>query len=162
MTDDTMHVLDANVFIHGASRRLQDAFTTPVTVPAVTAELESRDAGRRLDVDAIPVYEPAPEYVQRITAQVESLMEDLSETDVQVLALALERDAVVVSDDYGVQNVAASMDIDYEGFLQEEITEQIQWQYRCTNCGETVDEEMESCPTCGGAVEQAPADADDR
>lgn len=157
--DDTMHVLDANVFIHGASRRLQDAFTDPVTVPAVTAELESRDAGRRFDVEDIPVYEPAAEAVEQVAATAADIGEDLSETDVQVLALALERDGVVVSDDYGVQNIAAALDIAYEGFLQDEITEQIQWQYRCTNCGNTVSTDLEGCPVCGGELKKVPEDS---
>jgi UPF0271 protein len=153
---DRMHVLDANVFIHGASRQLPEEFSNPVTVPAVTAELESDAAGRRFDVEDIPVYAPADDAVATVEDAAADRGDDLSDTDIQVVALALERDAVVVSDDYGVQNVAAALDVTYTGFLQGEITEEIQWTYRCTNCGETVELEEANCPVCGGALTKVP------
>ncbi len=155
--DETVHVLDTNVFIHGASRQLPDEFTNPVTVPAVTAELESDTAGRRFDVEQVPVYEPGEDSVSTVESAATEIGEDLSDTDIQVVALALERAGIVVSDDYGVQNVAAFLDVQYTGFLKEEITEEIRWAYRCTNCGEQVEQpDAERCPVCGGDLQKVP------
>lgn len=147
-----MHVIDANVFIHGSSRELP--FDDPATVPAVTAELESSDARVRYDVESVPVYAPPEDAVAEVRDAADDLEEDLSDADVQVLALALDRSATVVSDDYGVQNTAAALDIDYEGFTQEEITEEVEWRRVCEDCGREVD--ADRCPTCGGDVTRVP------
>lgn len=147
-----MHVIDANVFIHGSARELP--FDDAATVPAVTAELESSSARTRYDVEAVPVYEPSGDAVAAVRDAADDLEEDLSDADVQVLALALDRSATVVSDDYGVQNAAAALGIDYEGFAKEEITEEVEWTRVCEDCGREVDGDR--CPTCGGAAKRVP------
>lgn len=155
-----MHVLDANVFIHGASRQLPEEFTNPVTVPAVTEELRSRSAGQRFDVEDVAVYEPGEDSIETVETTAEEVGEDLSRTDIRVIALALEREAVLVSDDYGVQNVASVLEVEYTGFLKDEITETITWQYKCEECGEIVEREKTACPVCGGELKKVPAETD--
>lgn len=155
--ENRMHVLDANVFIHGASRQLPDEFTNPVTVPEVTEELRSTSAGRRFDVEQVGVYEPGEESIETVREAASEAGEDLSDTDIRVVALALEKDAVLVSDDFGAQNIAAILGIQFRGFLKGEITEQIQWRYRCTECGQIVEDVKNgSCPSCGGSLKKVP------
>lgn len=160
--EETTYVLDANVFIHGSSRELSRLFPEIVTVPAVTAELESRESGRRLDVEDVTVLEPSDTAIKKVKDAAQGLGEDLSATDRQVVALALEHDATVVSDDYGVQNVAEALDVNYVGFRKDEISEQITWMYRCSGCGNTFDVEdigdTRTCPECGGTVEKVPGE----
>ncbi len=160
--EDTIYVLDANVFIHGASRELSRMFPEMVTVPAVTAELESQDAGQRLDVEDVAVMEPSDTAVEQVEDAARDTGEDVSETDMEVVALALEQDATVVSDDYGVQNVAALLDVAFTGFRNDEITEQITWEYECSGCENTFDtdeaDEHGSCPVCGGELEKVAGD----
>lgn len=122
-----------------------------MTVPAVTEELRSTDAGMRFDVEDVDIYAPAEDAVAEVEATVDELGEELSEADVAVVALALEREAVVVSDDYGVQNVASYLDVAFEGFLKDEIEDELAWTYRCTVCGEET-ESKGDCPHCGGDV----------
>lgn len=152
-----VHVLDANIFIHGASLSLADRFSNPVTVPAVTAELESEAAGQRFDVEDVTVFEPSSAAVEQVREAAENVGEELSAADMQVLALALEKDAIIVSDDYGVQNVASVLDVRYEGFLKEEITDEIEWVYRCTGCGKTFPvavTEGKTCSDCGNRLKR--------
>ncbi len=146
-----MHVLDANVFIHAPS---PPRFGDAVTVPAVVEELESSDAQLNYGLEDVDVYSPGEEAVEEIREKAGEMGEDLSAADVQLLALALERDAVVVTDDYGVQNLASRLDIRYEPFLREGIEEEIEWMKVCEDCGEEVDGER--CPVCGGDTRKVP------
>jgi len=147
------HVLDANVFIHAAAMTVP--FDNAVTVPAVVDELDSDDARDRFDRSDVAVYEPGDGAVQQVEAREEQLGEDLTAADIQLLALALDRGSTVVTDDYGIQNVAEALGVDYVAFDQEGIDEQIRWTHVCESCGATVDGER--CSRCGGKRKQVPA-----
>lgn len=139
-------VIDANVFIHAAGLNLR--FEEPVTVPEVVEELESRGASDRYDLSPVDVYQPSPEAVEEVEKEAEGKGEELSDADVQVLALALERGSVLVTDDYGVQNVASSLGVEYQEFRQEGIEEELEWNRVCSSCGAEV--EGGRCDRCGG------------
>ncbi|MDY6766375.1 MAG: DNA-binding protein [Candidatus Nanohaloarchaea archaeon] len=148
------YVLDANIFIHAAAHTVP--FDDAATVPAVMDELESAEAGDRFDLSDVDVYQPDADSVERVEDVQDRLGEALSAADVQVLALALERDATVVTDDYGVQNVADALDVPYEGLEQDGIEEQIEWKRVCGSCGASVDGDR--CGRCGGDSERVPAE----
>lgn len=154
MTADTRYVLDANVFIHAGIDTLSQVFDRPMTVPAVVDELQSRDAGRRFDRSAVDVYAPSDDAVTHVRSAAKEQGEELSDADIAVVALAYDRNAVLVSDDYGVQNVAAALDIAYTGFEQEEIDTEITWTRVCPACGEETDDDR--CPVCGTATQRVP------
>ncbi|MCJ7479382.1 MAG: hypothetical protein MUP63_04365 [Candidatus Nanohaloarchaeota archaeon QJJ-7] len=148
-------VLDANVFIHSTGLNMR--FEEAVTVPSVKQELESEEARERYENSDIDAYRPGEENVMKVKERVEELGDELSTADIRVLALALERGSTVVSDDYGVQNVASSLDIEYEGFSQGNIDKEMEWKKICSRCGEEV--EGGSCGRCGGEPERVPAES---
>ncbi|MDY6769535.1 MAG: DNA-binding protein [Candidatus Nanohaloarchaea archaeon] len=148
------HVLDTSVFIQDTGMRVDRRFDDPVTVPAVVEELESTAAADRYDLSTVDVYAPADDAVAAVRDAAGEKGEDLSDADVQVLALAREREAVAVTDDYGMQNVAETLDIAYEGFRQPEIDGEVDWERVCSSCGAAVDGER--CGRCGGEAERVP------
>lgn len=79
----------------------------------------------------------------------------ISPTDRDLLALALDLSATLVTDDYSIQNVAQSLGIPYETVLAPGIREQWQWSYRCTGCGATWPTWHAECPTCGKPLRTA-------
>jgi len=149
-----MRVLDTSAILSG---RWQGGDT--VTAPGVIDEFEegghswrmlqyAREAG--LHVRLPP--ESAVETV-RAAAQRTGDLPMLTDTDIEVLALAVSLDdGVVVTDDYAIQNVAACLDVPFEVVVQDGIREQFEWRYRCTSCRRWVDEKTEDCPVCGGQV----------
>lgn len=145
-------VLDANVFIHSPS--LRQGFDTPVTVPAVIDEMESDASRMKMELEGVSVYEPGEEAVKQVRERVAAMNEDLSETDIRLLALALERGAVLVTDDYGMQNIASSLGIGFEGFMKEEIDEEVEWVRICKRCGHEID--GDTCSLCGGEAKRVP------
>jgi len=73
----------------------------------------------------------------------------LSEADMGVLALSLECGAEIVSDDYGVQNVASSMGLKYHTTAKEGIKREYIWEKVCPGCGLKHSSEFKVCGVCG-------------
>jgi len=61
-------------------------------------------------------------------------MSGLSEIDVSLIALAYEKSAILVTDDYRMQNVSSSIGIEWRGIAEEGITEAWSWELRCVGC----------------------------
>ena len=79
----------------------------------------------------------------------------LSEADKDVLALALDintagdKEVVILTDDYSIQNVAHVLNIKFENISQQGITKRFIWSRRCLGCGKNFKENLKVCPICG-------------
>lgn len=82
---------------------------------------------------------------------------NLSETDVEVLALALELGCPVATDDYDIQNTAAVLGLEVIKGVQRGITRIIKWRFRCTGCGRYYRRKHDVCPVCGSPLRPVPA-----
>jgi len=149
-----MRVLDTSAILSG---RWQGG--TVATVPGVIDEFEEGGHSFRMLQYAreagLAVMLPPDEALERVrdAARRTGDLAALSGTDVEVLALAASRDdAVMVTDDYAMQNVARELDVRYEPVVQEGIREQFTWRYRCRSCGRWADAGTEQCPVCGGPI----------
>jgi len=132
-----------------------------VTVPSVESELV--DSGTRLFYDTHRPEVRLP--VERFMDEVREAARDsgdlsvMSETDVEVLALALQvreegEEPVVLTDDYAVQNVASRLGLEFEGLGQRGIEEEFEWEWFCRGCGRVFDSRREDCPVCGSGLKR--------
>jgi UPF0271 protein len=127
---------------------------------AVLQELESDNA--RLAVDAgiscgkIRVHDPSEERIMKVKAAAAATgdLEKLSETDVGLLAVALETGSIIVSDDYNIQNTASVLHIQYEGKTQDGIKRSLVWKKKCIGCGRTYPPESTVCSVCGSQLKR--------
>lgn len=76
----------------------------------------------------------------------------ISETDRDLLALALELGAVLYTDDFAIQNVAARLGVKIEPMHQRK-ARKITWRYRCSGCGRYSDHAGE-CMVCGSEIKR--------
>jgi UPF0271 protein len=76
----------------------------------------------------------------------------LSETDIEILALAKELEATVLTDDYSMQNLATLMGVKYQTIAEIGIKHRYIWAYRCKSCGNYWQKLYKKCPTCGGVL----------
>jgi UPF0271 protein len=73
----------------------------------------------------------------------------------EVLALALQCKALLMTDDYSIQNLARVLKVDYRAVGMKGIKEVVKWTYRCTGCRREWDENYPDCPVCGSPLRSA-------
>lgn len=79
----------------------------------------------------------------------------LSNADKEILALALDinredgKEAIILTDDYSIQNMAHVLNIKFENINQLGITKRFKWIYQCRGCGKKFKENIKTCPICG-------------
>ena len=153
----TSYIADSAVFIMG---NCSVDSSLLITVPSVVDELKSRDSVLRFDLakeGGLRVEWPEPEMVKEVQKKAEQTRdsEELSKTDLEILAKALEhRDrAILLTDDYAVQNVAVQLGIQVKPIAQKKIRDIIIWQKQCTGCKQTFDKGDE-CPICGSPMKK--------
>jgi UPF0271 protein len=130
------------------------------TVPEVLSEV--RRHGVTFSLEAIletrvALRQPSREATEAVAAASGTTGDAprLSPTDVALLALALDLDATLVTDDYSIQNVARFLAVPYEGVVEPGIRERWTWTYRCPGCKRTWREWRDECPTCGTPLRTA-------
>ncbi len=133
-----------------------------LTVPGVLREVRRHGLTPQLEAildTQVRVLSPGAESLRRVGAAGDATGDAhrLSPTDAQLLALALEVRATLVTDDYSIQNVAKVLGIPYETVLEPGIKEEWRWSYRCRGCGRTWPEWHDECPTCGSPLRTARA-----
>jgi len=76
----------------------------------------------------------------------------LSDVDVSVIALAIDLNGIVLTDDFSIQNVCSIMKIEYRSVGTPGIKKVEKWNYRCIGCGKWYKEKMNDCPICGSPM----------
>ncbi|ASJ11026.1 hypothetical protein A3L12_06770 [Thermococcus sp. P6] len=152
----TVYVIDAAMFIQGVD---VEGFTTPKVVEEVK-DPESRLLLEGLmNAGKVIVRVPSRESVRMVeeAARRTGELEELSEADLEVLALAYELGAVLLTDDYNLQNVAKTLGITFKT-LKRGIKRVIRWNYVCTGCGKRFEKMPPEgvCPDCGSPVRLIP------
>jgi len=153
-------VCDTSVLLAGGDPRstAEDAvYITPGVVGEVRRD-EERERLETLRATGLAVRAPAagPLTAVEQAARATGDHERLSAADKELVALALELGAELLTDDRSMQNVARHLGVPYRGFAQAEIQGLWHWQsrWRCTGCGKVYGKEppRRECAICGHAV----------
>ncbi len=76
-------------------------------------------------------------------------LEKLSGTDIDVIAVALDTNGTVYSDDYSVQNVCRYLDIPIVSHGVQGIRSLVTWEWQCSGCRKIYKHYRASCEICG-------------
>jgi len=137
-------VVDANVFIHG---RGSYPFSKAITVQEVVDELQSNHGKNMLRNVNCEVRRPSEESVEKVKSKSQNINSPTSKQDEILLALAMELDEVILTDDIALQNLALHLDLGFKSFLEDEIEDKFRWKKLCKNCGNEVSNDR--CSSCG-------------
>ena len=138
-------IIDTSAILSGKPINLNNGRV--VTTPAVSSELKPGGRDYRifqfLKEKGLTIQLPSKESINKVKkiAKDTGDKDRLSLADIEILALALDinnktdGEAVILSDDYSIQNVAHTLNIRFKGFSQKEITKKFKWLFRCPGCG---------------------------
>ncbi len=102
------------------------------------------------------VEEPGSGYIKKVREKAGETgdLQRLSDTDIELIALALERRYLLLSDDYSIQNMCRHLDIEYLGSIQDGIKSMLEWFMVCEGCGRRIpyDATMKKCSVCGSGL----------
>lgn len=153
-------VLDTSVLLSGREpppgRRL-------LTTPEADAEVSpgGRSAARfaRWKARGLTIRSPRPEAVQRVreAARRAGNLERLSAADQSLVALALELEAPLWTDDHTILDVCRRLGVDGQPVETAGIRTTLDWRLRCAGCGRWFDAVPgPDCPVCGSEVRRRP------
>lgn len=158
-------ILDASAFYAGIPFRSQETHhTTPMVLEEVRHIKKSHDAiGTLVEAGRLRVVKPGAQYAAaaRERAAYSGDAQTLSESDISVLALALELNGEILTDDFAISNTAAGLGIGVLHSMTGGIRRAGRWIYYCAGCGVQFFRITE-CPRCGNALRRRLASKDRR
>ena len=161
-------VLDTSAFVAGF-----DPFSVreeQIAPPKVEEEVKRNSMtllrfSMAVENGRLKIFAPSQEFVDKVKASATSVGDSffLSETDKQVLALALEIKAhgdnpQIVTDDYSIQNVARQLGLEYVSLVTFGIKRLLTWIRYCPACHRTYPANFKAkeCTICGTALKRKP------
>lgn len=150
-------ILDASAFYAGIPfHSLDRYYTTSLVYDEIKHIKEKQDAlGALLNSKRLEIKDPlgsSLEQAQNAAKQTGDFPQ-LSKQDISVIALAIELDASIVSDDYAISNVAQNLGLGTIPLMTRGIKDVGKWKHYCPACKTTHDNKLE-CPTCGTALKR--------
>jgi UPF0271 protein len=148
------YVLDTSAILSGKDLPADcDLYSSP----KILDELKGGRMRRRLDFlieSGLKVLSPSEKTLAEVISTAEKTQDiaRVSEADLEILGLAKELDATILTDDYSIQNIASELNVKFMGISQNGITETVKWKIRCKGCGRYWEKMHESCPVCGSQL----------
>lgn len=145
-------ILDASFFFSDCPIT-GDAYTTPSVLHELI-DIRSKGRFEKLSAEGLKVISASAESRGRVLQAAEKTRDIgvISETDCDVLALALDLEAVLRTDDFAIQNVAIVLGVQVIPIIQRQAKRR-HWKYRCSGCGRYTDHDGE-CLICGSIIKR--------
>ncbi|MCS7116014.1 MAG: nucleotide-binding protein [Nitrososphaerota archaeon] len=152
-------ILDSTAFYAGIPfTSTSTYYTTSSVIQEVKHTRTSKTAIESLiEAGRLIVKDPSAESIERVKdlANISGDIGKLSQTDLEVIALAYELkgkdfDAIIVSDDYSIENLARILHIDSIPIITKGISNVVKWLVYCSGCGKVFeDKKAVICDVCG-------------
>lgn len=149
-------VLDASAFYAGMPFLSgKECYTTTLVLDEIR-HVKSAALDGLMEAGNLKVIDPGPVHVKAVKKAAEKTgdLQKLSEADVSVLALALQLEGVLVTDDYALSNVAATIGIRISSSSGKGIRETRKWTSYCGACSKAFGPKETECPLCGNRLKR--------
>ena len=150
-------ILDASAFYAGIPfGSLEEHHTTPLVFDEVQHIKKNHDVLETLiQTKRLMVREPESKFVEQIKKKAKESgdIQELSKEDVSILALCLELQGELVTDDYAVSNVASNLGIKVSAIMTSGIKNVGKWIHYCPGC-RTNHPNGKKCPNCGTSLKR--------
>jgi endoribonuclease Nob1 len=146
-------VIDASAFYSGVSFLTDSTCYTTNSILSEIKHLNRRYGAIEflIDSDKLKILEPSKEFLRKVVtiAKKTGDYQRLSTADLSILALALQLNSILISDDYAVQNTAALLKIPVRGIANKGITKVRRWINFCSACNKAYGPNINQCELCG-------------
>ncbi len=137
-----------------------DGMNEYITTSKAMEEVRNRQMKKSISMrlELVRILEPSSSYIEMVKqlAKRTGDLDQLSSTDIEIVALAKEQDALLLTNDLAIQNVCKRMDVKYQAFGGKSIDTEIEWGYRCIGCHRRFDKLFDACPYCGNELKKYP------
>jgi len=98
--------------------------------------------------------------LKKVKDEIRRISCNLSETDTKLIALTLDHkdQAILLSDDYSVQNIASLLNLKFSSVKERGIREAIEWKFQCIGCKKIYDATHKTCTECGSKLRRIRVD----
>ena len=145
-------ILDASAFYAGVPfGSAEDCYTTSLVYDEIKHIKKNQDAlGTLLETNRLKIREPDKEST---TAAVKAARDtgdyqQLSKQDVSIIALCIELNGEIITDDFAISNVARNLGLKISPIMTQGITDVGKWVHYCPGC-RTNHSSGSECPMCG-------------
>lgn len=149
-----MNVLDTSGILRSDLDFSEGDYLVPESVlDEIKDEVTRTAIGIAIKNRKVKVINPDNECIKKVRGVVEKTGDfSLSDTDIDVLALALQKKCPIITDDYAIQNVASELGLEYEKVSQRGIKKRSHWIKICSGCGKIYSADSRVCYICGSKL----------
>jgi UPF0271 protein len=145
-------ILDASAFYAGVPfRSSNDCYTTSLVYDEIKHIKKNHDAlGTLLETNRLKIREPDKESTKNaiIAAKDTGDFPQLSKQDISIIALCIEMNGEIISDDFAISNVAKNLGLKISPIMTQGIKDVGKWIHYCPGC-RTNHPNKKECPMCG-------------
>jgi UPF0271 protein len=152
------YALDAGAFYTGIpflSSSHKSYYTTRAVFEEVNHIKKSHGAIEALlESDTLQIVDPDRKSIEKVIAAAKRTGDymKLSQADTSIIALALQLEIVLMTNDYAVANVASTLRIPVKSTAGKGIKETRKWIAYCSACGKAFGRNAMECPLCGNRL----------
>lgn len=148
-------VLDASAFYAGVPFGSQiDSYTTPKVYDEIKHIKKNHDAlGILLETKRLTIIEPEKKYTDLVIKMSKTTgdFNELSKEDISSIALCLQLNSELITDDFAVSNVTHNLGLKVSSIMTLGIKDVGNWIYYCPGCHKNFSKSTK-CPICGNQL----------
>jgi UPF0271 protein len=150
-------VLDSTAFYAGIPFSSNEpSYTTSLVYNEIEHIKKDHNAIQILiETKRLMIYDPEHQFViiANNAAKKSGDFPNLSDEDISTIALSLQLNAELVTDDFAISNVAKNLNIKVIPVMTNGIKNVVTWKYYCPGC-ETNFSKITECPRCGNKLKR--------
>ena len=148
-------ILDASAFYVGIPFRSQiECYTTPQVYDEIKHIKKNHDAlGILIETKRLKIIDPETKYKDLVVKMAKATgdFRNLSKEDISSIALCLQLNGEILTDDFAISNVSESLGLKAIPLMTAGIKDKGKWVYYCPGCHKNFSESTE-CPICGNSL----------
>ena len=150
-------ILDASAFYAGVPfRSSEECYTTTIVFDEIKHIKKNHKALETLmETNRLKIRVPDEESTKKATESAKKTgdYQQLSKQDLSILALAIQLDGQIISDDFAIANVAKNLGLKITPLMTQGISDVGKWVHYCPGCHSSHKSGKE-CPSCGTTLKR--------